>query len=168
MAIKQFLSAHAALEQSWCNHRKAANRNGRRSDQDAAMIALESALVVHSAATSGLQEGMRIFDPTVVVSLQTSRQQAQSFKTAIAEANEVTGPYLHWATKGPPTTIVEQTSASYKSMSKPHQSTPAHMIITAGKLVSLATRVTTAMESAAVDSAAVKSAAVGLSQNHSS
>ena len=109
------------------------------------MIALESALVVHSPATSGLQEGMRIFDPTVVVSLQTSRQQAQSFKTTIAKANEVTGPYSHWATKGPPTTIVEQTSASYKSMCKPHQRTQAHMIITAGKIVSLATRVTAAV-----------------------
>ena len=30
VAIKQFLSAHAALEQSWCSHWKVANRNDAR------------------------------------------------------------------------------------------------------------------------------------------
>ena len=74
VVVQQFLSAHAALEQSWCSHWVAVL--DRRSDQ--AMTALESALVVHSAAASRLQEGMQIFDPAVVVSLQISRQQASS------------------------------------------------------------------------------------------
>ena len=49
------------------------------SDQDAAMAALESALTVHSAVASELQESMQILDPTVVASLQISRQHALSF-----------------------------------------------------------------------------------------
>jgi len=31
VVAKQFLPAHAALEQSWCSHWKAANRKGRSS-----------------------------------------------------------------------------------------------------------------------------------------
>ena len=126
MVVKQFLSAHAALEQSWCNHWGAAGRLDRwSSDQDAAMAALESALVVHSAAASGLQEGMHIFDPAVVVSLQTSRQQAQSFKTdSAASTAEATSRHA---------SIKKRCSRLFISRAE--------------KLVTLASRVTAAAES---------------------
>jgi hypothetical protein len=126
VVVKQFLSAHAALEQSWCNHWGAAGRLDRwSSDQDAAMAALESALVVHSAAASGLQEGMHIFDPAVVVSLQTSRQQAQSFKTdSAASTTEATSRHA---------SIKKRCSRLFISRAE--------------KLVTLASRVTAAAES---------------------
>ena len=66
--ITQFLSAHATLEQTWCDHWK----GGFNRIQDAAMGALETALIAHSTAASRLQENMQVFDPTMVVSLQTS------------------------------------------------------------------------------------------------
>ena len=47
---------------------------------------------------------------------------------------------------GPPATIVEQTTTDYNSICNPHRRTPKHMIVTAGKLASLAARTTEATE----------------------